>query len=181
MIDYKPWLEHPEIWATEAEWWSFLRGALRRGLWEKSPIKLSFKNANCTKPPEGYTGRAKSGAVCALSGEWVGKSKLEVDHCEGHMSLLCWEDVLPFILHLVPKKGTLQLVDKEAHKIKSYGERMGLSYEDARIVKIAIDLQRKKMDVAWLRSKGVVPASNQKKRREQIIQKLKEEKESGQN
>lgn len=179
MIDYKPWLEHPEIWATEAEWWSFLRGALRRGLWEKSPIKLSFKNANCTKPPEGYTGRAKSGAVCALSGEWVGKSKLEVDHCEGHMSLLCWEDVLPFILHLVPKKGTLQLVDKEAHKIKSYGERMGLSYENARIVKIAIDLQRKKMDVAWLKSKGVVPASNQKKRREQIIQKLKEEKEDG--
>lgn len=178
IIDYKPWEEYPDLWKTEAEWWSYLRGALRRGLWEKSPIKLSFKNANCSLPPEGYTGRAKSGTKCALSGEWVGKSKLEVDHCEGNKSLLSWEDVLPFILHLVPPQGSLQLVDKEMHKIKSYSERRGISMEDASYEKIAIDLEKKKLTSAWLKEKGITPASNTKLRRQQVIDKLREEKEN---
>lgn len=177
-LNRKPWLEYPELWKTEAEFWSFLRGCLRRGLWEKSAIKLKFKNEGCTKPPKDYTGRAKSGAVCALTGEWTGKSALEVDHMEGHMSLLCWEDVLPFINHLIPEKGTLQLVNKEAHKVKSYSERMGISFETALFTKIAIDLEKKKLDKEWLISKGVTPASNAKGRRQQVIDKLREEKEN---
>ena len=176
IIDYKPWEEYPELWKTEAEWWTYLRGSLRRGLWEKSPIKLSFKNANCSPPPEGYTGRAKSGAECALSGQWTGKSKLEVDHSEGHMSLLCWEDVLPFILHLVPPKGSLQLVDKEMHKVKSYSERMGMSFVDALYEKQAIAICKAKQDKQWLSERGITPSSNAAKRRAQIIECLKEEK-----
>ena len=176
IIDYKPWEEYPELWKTEAEWWTYLRGSLRRGLWEKSPIKLSFKNTNCSPPPEGYTGRAKSGAECALSGQWTGKSKLEVDHSEGHMSLLCWEDVLPFILHLVPPKGSLQLVDKEMHKVKSYSERMGMSFEDALYQKQAIAICKAKQDKQWLSERGITPSSNATKRRAQIIECLKEEK-----
>lgn len=177
LTEYKPWLEYPEIWKTEAEWWTYLRGGLRRGLWEKSPIKFSYKNANCSKPPEGYTGRAKTGAECALSGEWTGKSKLEVDHCEGHMSLLCWEDVLPFILHLVPPKGSLQLVDKEMHKIKSYSERMGISFEEALAQKKAIEIMKQKQDKGWLIERGITPASNEKARRKQIVNKLMEAKD----
>lgn len=169
-IEYKPWEEYPEIWATEAQWWSFLRGALRRGMWERSQIKLMFKNENCTKPPEGYVGRAKSGAICALSGEWTGKSKLEVDHCEGNVSLLSWDDVLPFILHMVPKKGTIQLVDKEMHKIKSYAERMGISFEQARAEKQAIEIIKTKKDKAWFVEHNITPASNEKKRRQQIVE-----------
>lgn len=181
MVDFKErkvWLEYPQFWKTEAQFWSWLRGCLRRGIWEKSPIKLSYKNANCTKPPEWYTGRAKSGANCALTGEWTGKSMLEVDHLEGHMSLLCWEDVIPFIMHLIPEEGTLQLVSKEAHKIKSYAERKGISFEEALYEKIAIDLIKKKMDKAWLESKDVIPASNVQKRREQIVELLRKEKEN---
>lgn len=176
-IDYKPWVEYPELWKTEAEFWTYLRGALRRGLWERSPIKLSFKNANCSSPPEDYRGRAKSGTYCALSGEWTGKSKLDVDHCSGNKSLLSWEDVLPFILHLVPPKGSLQLVDKEMHKIKNYSERRGLSMEDATYEKIAIAICKSKQDKQWLVDKGITPKSNQASRREQIINQLKKEKE----
>lgn len=173
-MDRKPWLEYPQFWKTEAEFWSWLRGCLRRGLWEKSPIKLSYKNAHCTKPPEGYTGRAKSGSVCALTGEWTGKSMLEVDHCHGHMSLLCWEDVIPFIMHLIPEEGSLQLVSKEAHKVKSYSERMGISFEEALWTKTAIELIKTKRDKAWLEGRNIVPASSQKARREQIFKYLKE-------
>lgn len=168
----KVWEEYPELWKTEAEWWSYLRGALRRALWEKSPIKLSYKNANCFAPPEGYTGRAKSGAYCSLSGQWTGKSKMEVDHLEGHKSLLCWEDVLPFINHLVPKRGTITLVDKEMHKIKSYAERMKITFEEALITKQAIALCKENKDKQWLIERGITPASSQTKRRQQIIEEL---------
>jgi hypothetical protein len=174
IVDYKPWEEHPELWKTEAEWWSYLRGSLRRGLWEKSPIKLSFKNANCEEPPEGYTGRAKSGAICPLSGQWTGKSKLEVDHCNGNVSLLSWDDVLPFIMHLVPPKGTLQLVDKEMHKVKSYAEKQGVSFEEALIEKRIIAIIKNKQDKQWLIDNGVVPGGNQAARRKQIKQRMEE-------
>lgn len=181
-IGYKPWEEYPEIWKTEAAWWSYLRGALRRGLWEKSPIKLSYKNSNCFPPPEDYTGRARSGSVCPLTGEWTAKSSLEVDHKEGHMSLLSWEDILPFIMHLVPPKGSLQLVSKEAHKVKSYAERMGISYEEAVDTKKAINLAKEKRDKTWIESKGHKPASNARLRREQILEILRVERmEKGSN
>ena len=170
--DYKPWEEYPELWKTEGQFWTYLRGCIRRGLWEKSPIKLSFKNKGCDLPPDDYEGRAKSGQYCALSGKWEGKSKLEVDHCEGNVSLSCWEDVLPFIQHMIPEKGTLQLVTKEAHKIKSHQEKQGFStFEEAAADKQAI-LICKGDEKKWLSSKGVVPASNAKTRRKQVFEEL---------
>lgn len=173
--DYKPWEEYPNIWATESQFWTYLRGSLRRGVWEKSPIKITFKNKNCHKPPKGYTGRAKSGAECALTGQWVGKSKLQVDHITGEQSLTCWEDVLPFIQHLIPPNGSLQLVDPDAHKIKSYAEKQGISFEEACIQKEAIAIQ-KGNDKAWLKRHHIVPATNAKLRREQIVNFLRKSK-----
>jgi hypothetical protein len=163
----KPWLEYPHIWKSEAAFWTYVRGSLRRGLWEKSPIKLDYKSKACEKPPEGYTGRAKTGAYCALTGEWTGKSKMEVDHCEGHKSLLGWEDILPFILHLIPPPDSLQLVDKEAHKVKSYAERRGISFEEALIDKEVISIC-KGDEKQWLLDNRVKPMSNLKLRKQQI-------------
>ena len=170
--DYKPWEEYPELWKTEAQFWTYLRGCIRRGIWEKSPIKLSFKNNNCDSPPEGYDGRAKSGQYCALSGRWEGKSKLEVDHCTGNVSLSSWDDVLPFIQHMIPEKGTLQLVTKEAHKIKSHQEKKGFeTFEEAAADKEAIQIC-KGDEKKWLSSRGIEPESNAKLRRQQVFEEL---------
>jgi len=87
--------KYPSVWKTRAAFFSWLRGGLRRAVWEKYPPKLMFKNAQCLPPPEGYTGKAKSGKPCALTGEWTGKSKLEVDHLVGEASLRCIEDIAP--------------------------------------------------------------------------------------
>jgi len=171
-MDYKPWELYPHIWKTEASFWAYLRGGLRRAVWEKSPIKLDFKNKDVKKPPEGYTGRAKSGKDCALSGEWLCKSKLQVDHKKGNISLLSWEDVLPFILHLVPKPEEMQLVGVEAHKIKSYAERYGMTFEEAvvekKVIKAAKDAN------SWLIERGHKPAKNAELRRNQIREIMKE-------
>lgn len=167
---FKPWEWYPHLWKTEASFWSYLRGGLRRGLWEKSPIKLDFKNKNVSSPPEGYTGRAKTGSYCALTGEWVGKSASEVDHKEGNVSLLSEDDILDFIRHLVPPPDSLQLVGKEAHKIKSYAERQGISFKESKATKKAIEIEKEKRVEETLKGLGVTPASNAKLRRKQLVE-----------
>lgn len=169
----EPWEENPHIWATKASFFNYLRGALRRGIWERYPVKLEFKNENVSPPPEGYTGKARSGAECSLTGVWCSKSSLEVDHKVGNVSLQGWEDVLPFIKHLCATKDSLQLVSKEAHKIKSYGERMGLSFEEAVLEKEVIAVMRSKKDKEFIIKHNKVPASNAKLRREQVREILK--------
>lgn len=140
----KLWELYPEIWSTKAKFFSFLRGNLRRALWEKYPVKIQFKNRACSPPPEGYTGRAKSGLVCPISGEWTGKSMLEVDHIKGEASLRDWEDLEPFILHLLTTHDNMQLLSKESHKIKSYAERVGISLEEAILEKKVIQFKKLK-------------------------------------
>ena len=177
----EPWEEAPHIWPTKASFFNFLRGNLRRAVWEKWPLKIEFKNEVCKPPPEDYTGRAKSGTYCALSGVWTGKSAAEIDHVLGHVSLQDWEDVLPFIQHLCASKENMQYVSAEAHKIKSYAERKGISFEEAALLKIVIDLEKKKMLQDFIKSKGEKPASNAEKRREQALKLMKEEKENESN
>lgn len=170
---WEPWLWYPDIWPTKSKFFTFLRGSLRNAVWNKSPIKITYKNGACSKPPEGYGGKAKSGAYCALSGKWEGKSKLEVDHLEGNVPINDEDDILEFLKHLIPPPNSLQLVTKEAHKIKSYAEKQDISYQAASAEKTAIVICKDKKDIEWLMAKGITPASSTPKRRVQIVQELK--------
>ena len=172
---FEPWVWYPDIWPTKSKFFTWLRGSLRNAVWNKSPIKITFKNKACSKPPDEYTGKAKSGAYCALSGDWDGKSALQVDHIIGNVSMNCEDEILEFLKHLIPPPNSLQLVTKEAHKVKSYAEKQGITFEEAWIQKQAIQILNEKKDKSFLESKGIVPASNATKRREQIIAVLKGE------
>lgn len=138
-------------------------------------MKLRFKSGTATAPPEGYTGRGKKGHYCALTGEWVAVSKSEADHVSGHISLKCEADIIPFIIHMLADADELQIVGKEAHKIKSHAERKGIDFQDALFEKQAIQIIKDKQDKVWLISKGITPESNQTKRRKQIVDFLKGE------
>jgi hypothetical protein len=167
--EWKPWEDYPNIWPTKSKFFTWLRGSLRNAVWNKSPIKIIFKNEACSAPPDGYDGRAKSGAYCALSGKWEGKSKLEIDHIEGNVSLNDEGDILDFLKHLIPPPNSLQCVTKEAHKIKSHAERKGISYEESEAEKKAIQLEKAKTDKAYILEKGETPERNAKLRREQLV------------
>ena len=138
----EPWEAYPDVWPTKSKFFTWLRGAFRKAVWSHYPGRIKFKNAHCDRPPEGYTGRAKSGAYCALSGEWAGKSALEVDHIIGEASLRDWADVESFVRHLCPTDDNMQLVSKEAHKIKTYSQRMGITYEEAVLEKEVIAFKK---------------------------------------
>ena len=148
---------------------------LRRAIWETYPLKISFKNSLCKPPPADYVGRAKSGAVCSLTGEWTAKSYLEVDHIVGNASLREWEDVLPFIQHLCASQDNMQLVSKDAHKIKSYAEKHNLSFEEAYVVKQVIKMIQEKKDKEFFIERDLEVPTNAVRRRISMIDILKKE------
>lgn len=172
----KPWNEYPEIWKTESAFMSWIRGGIRRGLWERSPIKLQFLAKNRVRISNGTfkgTGGEKTcwGAKCALCQETFKLKDIEVDHKLGGHSLRSLEDLYNFITNIVlVTEDDLQLVCKPCHKAKNHSERMGVSFEEAVAEKavIAICKEGTAAQKDWLQSRGCAPSSNAKSRREQI-------------
>ena len=159
-----------------------LEREIRRSLWNKSPIKLEYiKKHRKRIPNPNPKGKVETvwGGSCGLCGEDFVLAQLDVDHKEGNHSLNELSDIQSFIENIVlVTEDDLQFACKTCHKIKNQQQRKGISFEQASYEKIAIDLIKKKLDKGWLESRGTVPASNQTKRREQIVDLLKEEKES---
>lgn len=144
----KPWEEYPDIWPTKASFMTYIRGGIRRGLWEKHPVKLEFIKKNRFKAPLGKkTVRNPDGMVwacrCALTGEIVRQSDCQVDHIKGNHSLKTEEDIKDFIMSMVyVSENDLQMVSKEAHKVKSYAERQGIDFEEAQTEKEVIKFKK---------------------------------------
>lgn len=180
--DKKLWEIYPHIWATESAYMSWLRGGIRRYLWSKNPVKLEFIKQNRVKIPNpNPRGKVKEvwGGVCALTGNIFPIGDMEVDHKEGNHSLKTLDDLVPFVKGIVMiTLDDLQLVSKEAHKIKSYAEKQGISFEEAKSEKTAIELIKKGVDKQFLIDHNVKAeniGSTQLKRRKQIVELLLEQ------
>jgi hypothetical protein len=171
----EPWEEFPEIWKTKSAFFTWMRGNLRRALWERYPPKIQFKNSMCKTPPADYKGKAKSGTECSLTGEWTPKSYLEVDHIIGQASLKDWEDVTAFIKHLCTNTDNMQLVGKDAHKIKSYAERKGISFENALLEKMVIQMIKNKTDKQFFIDRTLEVPSNATLRRAEMLKLLRDD------
>lgn len=145
-----------------------------RSAWLKSDTKLAYLYMN-TIPDMDDSTRTKWLWKCEICGELFQLKDINVDHKWGNHPFTKIEDFPNYFKNiLMAGFDDLQILCKNDHDIKTLGESMGVSFEIASYHKIAIDLQKKKLDKEWLESKGTVPASNQTKRREQIIQKLRE-------
>ena len=182
MIEEKKlWEIYPYIWSSESAYMSWLRGGLRRYLWAKNPVKLEFIKQNRIKIANpNPSGKVKEvwGGVCTLTGETHVIGDMEVDHISGNHSLKTLDDLVPFVKGIVMVTlEDLQLVSKEAHKIKSYAEKQGISFEEAKAEKTAIDLIKKGVDKQFLIDHNVKAeniGSKQAVRRKQIVEILLE-------
>ena len=84
--------------------------------------------------------------------------QIEVDHRVGGNTLKSMNDLQSFIEAIVlVTEDDLQFVSKEAHKIKSYSEKQGISFEEAMAVKKAIDIVKQKKDKQFLEERGIIP------------------------
>lgn len=102
------------------------------------------------------------------------KTNFEVDHIIPAGSFNDLEDLVGFFERLLfVTEDDLRILCKDCHRIITYAEKEGLSFEEAAITKEAIGILASKKDKEWLIERGIVPASTQKARREQIIKLLR--------
>lgn len=180
MGDFKPWIEYPEIWATQAAFMTWVRGGVRLGLWKQHPVKLEFLKASTTMIENTNRRSMKrfpmvKAVTCALCGEVVRASDAEVDHIHGNHSLRSMEDLRSFIESMIlVRMEDLQIACKVCHRIKSYSEKQGISFEHARAIKQAIEICKNKQDKQFLIERGIKPGSSAAKRRTQVEDVLKE-------
>lgn len=180
MSDYKAWEVYPEIWKTQAAWMAWVRGGIRRGLWEKHPIKLEFIKSQTfrmvnTNPRSMKRFPTVAGVKCAICGGSFKTTDCQVDHIGGNHSLKSMGDLRAFTEAMINiRESDLQMVCKPCHKIKSYSERADISFEHAKAIKEAIEICRTKQDKQFLIDRGIKPASSGPKRRTQVENVLKE-------
>lgn len=147
-----PWEEYPHIWSTQASFMNFVRGGIRKALWNRHPVKIEFIRENRFKAPLGKQTKSNpEGLVwaceCVLCGKTFRESECEVDHKSGNHSLKSAEDLREFVENIIfVTKDQLQMVDKECHRIKSYADRMGISFEEAKKEKEVIAFGKKKVN-----------------------------------
>jgi len=128
-------------------------------------------------PPPGYTGRAKKLGTCTYCGESFAASTLEVDHKDQAGECNSWETAAQFMRKLLDCNDNWCLACKPCHKIKSFAERQGISFEEARLEKRAIEFmkQPKQVIVEFCIKNGYNRHSltNADKRREAVTEILK--------
>jgi 5-methylcytosine-specific restriction endonuclease McrA len=177
MASKEPWEIYPSIWKNKVAFFTYLRGHLRL-LWSRYPAKLAWKSAQLKLPPKGYTGRAKKLGVCHYCSESFAASHLEVDHVAQAGQCNSWETSSQFLHKLLNCNNNWVLACKPCHKIKSYSESQGITFEEAAFQKEVIELMKQPTDkvLAFLSTHGYNGASvsNAAKRKALIEQILKE-------
>lgn len=154
---------------------AYLRGAFR-AVWSKYPAKLEWKKQQMKKPPADYTGRAKTVGYCSYCACMFSASSLEVDHIEQAGGFSSKEEAIQWFWRLLDTNDNWTLACKPCHKIKSYAERMDISFEDAKIAKLAIEIMKdKKKLLAVLQQNGYNSLRNNDERKAALLQILKEQ------
>lgn len=160
-------------WKTKSALMSWIRGGLRRGLWNKHPIKLMFINKTREKIPNPNPRGKKPevwGARCVLCEGLFPIAQIEVDHKKGNHSLKDISDIQSFVENItLVVEEDLQLVCKSCHKIKSQAEKKGITFDEAKIEKQVIEICKVRSKcLQFIEDHGIMPASNSKKRRAQV-------------
>lgn len=177
----KPWEteEGNKIWKTKAAFFNYIRGGLRKGLWMRHPLKLELLKQSRVRVPLGKKTKSNPegmvwGCICESCGGSFKQSEVQVDHLQGNNKLTSVEDLQKYIENMVfIDKSMLQIVCKLCHTIKTYSEREGISFEEAKATKEAIAIQKNKvLESSWFIENGVEAGKNAKVRRQQIIDKL---------
>lgn len=176
--DKSPWLAYPEIWKNSVAWFTYLRGCLRKA-WNTSPVKhnlIKKKRKQIDNPNPNGKKKTVFGFTCELCHTDFVLSQGQVDHKIAAGSLRRTEDIQGFVERLLyVTEDDLRLICKGCNSCLSYADKEGISFEDALIQKEIISICKAKKDIAWLKERGITPASNAKKRRQQIEEEMKNE------
>lgn len=140
--------ENKDVWKTESTFYSWIRGGIRSGLWNKHPIKLKVLNKAKKDIPNPNFGKPRNyketvkGGTCSVCEQDFPMKNLEVDHVHGGTySLKSIEDVQGFFEQIVlVAEEDLRIVCKYCHSVLSYASKEGLTEDEARVKKLVIEI-----------------------------------------
>lgn len=181
MSEKRPWVNYSHIWKSESEYMAFIRGGVRKAIWNRYPIKIEYTKANRKRivnpNPKGKVATVWGG-TCYLCDKDFAQKDLQVDHKEGHHSLKTMADIETFLTGLLfLTVDDLAFVCKPCHKAKSYSERMEIPFEEAKATKEAIQIEKAGVDKIVIEEAGAKPGSNAKIRRKQLVEILMQKQE----
>lgn len=141
--------ENKDVWKTESELYAWIRGGIRLGLWNKSPIKIKYINKHRIRIPNpNPRGRVAEvwGGECNVCNKLFVQSDLQVDHVlGGNYSIKAISDIQEFVESVsIVLDNELQFVCKPCHGVLSYAAKQGVSFEKARAIKLAIEYEKAK-------------------------------------
>ena len=137
----EPWIEFPHVWETKAKFFTWVRGGLREAVWNQHPIKREYIKHKRVRVPLGKITKSNPealiwGGQCEQCLTLLKQSDCEVDHNIPSGSLNDVEDIAGFTQRLLMISfDNLSIVCKPCHKIKSYADRMKITFEEAKVAK----------------------------------------------
>lgn len=151
---------------TEAQYLSWIRSALRSKSLRWPPRQEALKLAR--RAYKGTNKLQKWEYCCALCGEWhLGKNVIVDHHPVAAGSILHTDDIGPFANNLYCEVSNLRVLDKTCHDVHTLSEKLGISFDAAKVQKRVIDTLKRpvKEVVALLQESGYDDVSNGDKRR----------------
>ena len=139
----EPWQQCPDVWKTEAEFFQWMRGQMRRA-WARHPVKVSYMHNHRERVPLGKPNKKNPtglvwGCRCEHCNNLFKQTECEVDHIEAAGSFKGWEDFEAWMTKLMHINwNSIRVVCKECHRIISYAERTGKTFEEAKLEKEVI-------------------------------------------
>ena len=129
-------MKHPptsKAHPTPQAFFAWLRGESRR-IWANYPLRNEYKSSQLepVTPHHGITNtRVKKVGKCNQCKGWFAASNLEIDHITPAGSFTNWNEWLVWMTRLLCSTDNMQLLCKSCHKIKSYADRVGCTFEQA--------------------------------------------------
>jgi len=158
-----PWDIPGMPYKTEAGYFSFIRGLLRKG-WSRHAVKTAFVKLVRKRVPKGKNGRVVWGGVCNICRKEFHKADMQVDHIKPAGSCRSYEEVATFthgLFHVV--FDDLQYVCIPCHQKVTNMERWGCTREEVPAYTAFSKFNNSKMKKAdkeaWLRKRNIEPAS----------------------
>ena len=176
----KPWENYPDLWKSESAFMSFIRGGIRKALWNRYPVKTrTIQKKRKRIPNPNPRGKVETvwGGECYLCGKDFPQKDLQVDHIVGNHSLKTMDDIQTFMEGLLfITEDDLALVCKPCHAAKSMADRQSISFEEAKTKKKIIEMMKDKKSVDKLLTSHSLPCNNDALRKESLRKLIEEEK-----
>jgi len=141
----QPWEQPNSPWKNKTAFFTWLRGGLRRGAWNRHPIKISKLKSARYKSPIGKNGKEVWTITCEMCKEEHRQSEAQVDHITPAGKLNEIADIQGFVERLIViTEEDLRVVCKFCNSALAYSDRYNVTFKEAVKRKREIAAKKKK-------------------------------------